>query len=280
MTTLTQPTKFEQTHITLVLDRSGSMSVCQRATVDSVNKYLKEARGDAAMKESDFALLQFDSQSIDKVNRFCGPPCNMPDLTYDDFVPRGGTPLYDAIGRGIDNLDAATKASGSGKAILVIVTDGEENSSRKYTHSAITELIKARQNAGWLVIFLGAGLDVAKIGVGLGITRGAVASYAQDAASMDCMATETSSMSRGYAMNSNTAEAKQWLASGQASFSAAARQSMGDATGGSWQGQPNPSAPTPPPADPTLLNKPGTPVNTTDAWGKDLSDDVWKDSTI
>lgn len=73
--TTTKPTKFEQTHIAMVLDRSGSMESCRKATIDAVNKYLLEARQDANMKEADFELLTFDSQSIDTMiptEQVCG----------------------------------------------------------------------------------------------------------------------------------------------------------------------------------------------------------------
>src|SRR5262249_37767911 len=98
--TQTAPTKFEQTHISMVLDRSGSMESCRKATIDAVNKYLLEARQDSVLKESDFELLTFDTDSIDSLRR--GAPVAVKDISMEDYVPRGGTPLYDAIGRGID----------------------------------------------------------------------------------------------------------------------------------------------------------------------------------
>ena len=206
---------FQQTHICVVLDRSGSMDACRQQTVDALNRYIHEARGDQYLKESDFACLQFDTQSIDQINRFTGAPCNMPDLTLDDFVPRGGTPLYDAIGRGITHLDGKLAASKSTKAILMMLTDGQENASRKHTHESISGLIKSKQDAGWLVVFLGAGLDVAKIGFDLGVRAAYAASVAtQDAASMQSVGGAIAHSSMGYAANATGAEAKQWMTTG------------------------------------------------------------------
>lgn len=46
------------------------------------------------------------------------------------------------------------------RAIVVIVTDGEENSSHEYTKAKIQELVKARQDSGkWAFIYLGANVD-------------------------------------------------------------------------------------------------------------------------
>lgn len=219
-------TTFQQTYIEMVLDRSGSMDSCRKSTIEAVNKYLAEARGDDVMKEADFSLTIFDSQSIDNIRS--GAPINIKDLTYEDFVPRGGTPLYDAVGRGIDNLDA--KVAKAGKAILVIVTDGEENSSRKYNHASVSELIKARQDAGWLVVFLGAGLGAARQGIAMGVRAASTASIAMDAKSLGNTMRSVYAMNSGYASTQSFEEASVYAAN--ASFSAADRKLMGDATAG------------------------------------------------
>lgn len=229
----TQATKFEQTHIAMVLDRSGSMDCCRKATIDAVNKYLLEARGDSVLKEADFQLMTFDTDSIDTVRN--GAPINVKDITMEDYVPRGGTPLYDAVGRGIDTLDGKL-AGGSGKAILVIVTDGAENSSRKYQgepgRRQIKEMITARQSAGWLVVFLGAGLDAAAQGLALGVAAGATADIAMDEVALAASTHAMYSMSRSYAAQPNREKAGQLRASGALDLSASTRKAMGDASGG------------------------------------------------
>ena len=54
----------------------------------------------------------------------------------------------------------------------------QENASREFAHEKISALIKARQERGWLVTFLGEGLDVAKLGTSLGTYPSSVAAYA------------------------------------------------------------------------------------------------------
>jgi len=61
------------------------------------------------------------------------------------------------------------------------MTDGQENASREFSHDKITSLLKSRQEQGWLVTFLGQGLDVAKQGVQIGMHVGRVASYVDGA---------------------------------------------------------------------------------------------------
>ena len=165
-----------KTSITMVLDRSGSMNSCRKATIDAVNKYLEEAKS-SDLKTADFELMIFDAKSIDVIRS--GVLADVAGITEKDFEPRDMTPLYDAIGRGIDSLD---KRNGDGKAILVIVTDGAENQSRKHTHASISELIQGRQDKGWLILFLGAGLENAQQGTSLGIRAANVANIGLDEA--------------------------------------------------------------------------------------------------
>lgn len=224
------PTKFEQTHIEMVLDRSGSMSTCRIETITAVNQYLADARKDANLKEADFGLSIFDSQSIDQIRD--GAPVKITDISEEDFVPRGWTPLYDAVGRGIDRLDGKLKASGSTKAILVVVTDGAENASKKYTHGAITELIAARQGAGWMVIFLGAGLAAAQQGVSLGVRAGYMANIGTSEANLGATMGNLRSMNAKYAATAGGAATMDFMDSGEAEFSAEQRKDMGDASAG------------------------------------------------
>ena len=214
----------DKTSITMVLDRSGSMNSCRQATIDAVNKYLAEARG-CELASADFELTIFDSVSIDTIRS--GELSSVRNITDGDFVPREMTPLYDAMGRGIDSLD---HRAGDGKAILVVVTDGMENHSRKHTHSSISELIRARQDKGWLIIFLGAGLGAAQQGTAMGINAVNVANIGLDesslASTMECM----SSSNREYAQSSDMAEAPAYLAAPK--FSPEMRKRMGDLSGG------------------------------------------------
>jgi hypothetical protein len=220
-------TKFEQTHISMILDRSGSMASCSAETINAVNTYLAKAREDSVLKEADLELMIFDNESIDCIRS--GAPIALADITAEDFVPRGYTPLYDAIGRGIDSLDARLAKSGSSKAILVAATDGMENASRKHNHGSIAELIRARQDKGWLVIFLGAGLDAARQGMALGIRAASTANIGTDAESWAGVARRTFAMSASYAECSSPQE---FMESDEAQFSAAARAEMGDKSGG------------------------------------------------
>jgi len=67
---------------------------------------------------------------------------------------------------------------GFDKAITVIMTDGEENSSREWTLQGIRELIKSKEAAGiWTFVFLGANLDAFAQGVNLGVAKANAVRY-------------------------------------------------------------------------------------------------------
>lgn len=164
------------THVCLVLDRSGSMQAVHADALGSVNSYIEAAKRDKALYESRFSLITFSSESVDTIRKGEIMDAVKP-VGSEEYRCGGWTPLYDAVGRGIGVLDEALDGK-QGKAVLVIMTDGKENASREFSHAKITELIKSRQERGWLVTFLGEGLDVANQGVAMGAMATSVAAYA------------------------------------------------------------------------------------------------------
>lgn len=268
MTDASKPTRFEQTCISMIVDRSGSMQSCQGAAIAAINSYLAEARKDSVLAEADFDLTIFDSNSIDSIRS--GAPLRVADITQDDFQPRASTPLYDAVGRGIESLDKRLTASASTKAVLVIVTDGQENSSKKHTHESISALIKDRQDKGWLVLFLASGLGNAQQGLAMGIRAESVANIGLDRASLSASMSYASRASSGYGRNPNAVQAKAWRATGAAGLSAGERRLMGDTSGGEGLVEIRRGDPVK-----TLNTGYVTPQEPPDVWEKGVDQDAW-----
>lgn len=85
----------------------------------------------------------------------------------------GSTALLDAIGKTIHKMVNAQKHTTEDwqpeKVLFVIITDGEENSSREYTLTQVRQMIEQMKRAGWEFIFLGANIDAVETAGRFGI---------------------------------------------------------------------------------------------------------------
>jgi hypothetical protein len=84
------------------------------------------------------------------------PLSKVAKLDDTTFRPSGNTALYNAVGNTVQTVST----DGYDKVITIIMTDGEENSSREWSLQAIRELIRSKEAAGnWTFMLLGANLD-------------------------------------------------------------------------------------------------------------------------
>src|SRR5687767_8818788 len=149
------------THISVILDRTGSMEPIRDDTIGGYNAYLEKQKDKPG--ETTLTLIQFDSQDPYEVIYQFLPIQAVPNLTRETYIPRGFTPLYDAIGRGILDLDSSLANLSAEKhpkqVIMVIDTDGAENASHEFTKAQITRMIQEKQQqCDWQIVFLGADL--------------------------------------------------------------------------------------------------------------------------
>ncbi|MEU5409794.1 vWA domain-containing protein [Nocardia asteroides] len=169
-------TDSDRTLIAVLLDRSGSMQSIKADTEGGLAAYFEQQR--TVPKSIEVTLAQFDTayevvyanQPLDRV-----PPPNL--------VPRGGTALYDAVGKLVTDVGAELAARPEherpGTVIVVVLTDGHENSSREWTHAAVKSLITQQQDVyNWTFVFLGANMDAVEVGTNLGIDRDSAITYA------------------------------------------------------------------------------------------------------
>lgn len=173
----------ELTDITIVLDRSGSMSSVQADTIGGYNTFLKAQR-EAKVGACAVSLVQFDD--LYEVVYSGKPVAVAPDLNALTFVPRGGTALLDAIGKTIVTTGmryaGMSEYDRPGKVLFVIVTDGGENASREYDNAKINEMIALQRDAyKWDFIFLGANQDAISAGASLGLGMSKTMNYASNA---------------------------------------------------------------------------------------------------
>lgn len=162
----------------ILLDRSGSMEECRESTISAFNEYVNTLRSNEDISAR-ISLTLFDDQSIDLVFDM-EKAANMPKLTHETFVPRGMTPLNDAIGKTAARIDKETLLEGENVA-FVILTDGLENASQEYSHDAVRKLLeRVQKEKNWLVIYLGANQDAFAEGATRGVAAAQSMTYDVD----------------------------------------------------------------------------------------------------
>jgi Mg-chelatase subunit ChlD len=75
-------------------------------------------------------------------------------MTLKDYSPNGFTALYDSVRVGVNYADIDKKIDE--RVIVVIMTDGQENSSRNTNSRQIREIITEHEARGdWTFIYIG-----------------------------------------------------------------------------------------------------------------------------
>lgn len=186
--------KAEKTHIIAVIDKSGSMSSVAQEAMMGFNTFLA-----AQKKLKDKATMN--------VVLFSGPDQITPlyedrildvkeveELTSENYRPNGNTALNDAIVQSMVSFklkeNAMKPSQQPDKVLVIIVTDGEENSSREYPKSKIDEvkkLITKRKTENWQFMFICSTEDAALTGEALGVSKGNVFQYTNDAVGNNIM---------------------------------------------------------------------------------------------
>ncbi len=146
----------EGTLVAFLLDRTGSMSSVKQETIGGFNGYLDELIKKPESKDIRFHFTQFDTVGIDVVHD-CVPLNRVARLNDNTYIPRAGTPLYDAIGKTIRQIEG--KSNGD-KVLFVVLTDGQENSSSEWTIEGVRKLIKEKEDKDtWTFAYVGVGPD-------------------------------------------------------------------------------------------------------------------------
>lgn len=143
-------------HIAFVVDRSGSMRRIKAQVVRVFNNQLDTVQKNAqsAGQKTFLSTFMFHS-SVDKPRHLATPVERVPKLAPADYQLGGSTALLDAVGTAITELRKAKGATNKQTSFLVVViTDGQENASRRFK-SSLKGLIGQVQKTGrWSLAFL------------------------------------------------------------------------------------------------------------------------------
>ena len=152
----------------IIVDESGSMSHLREATLSGINETIgtiKSAQKEfAETQEHTLTLVTFDSDS------------NRPDVRtmidnqsivevkeFRDYMPRGCTPLYDAMGQSLTKLHTAIKGDVDASAVVTVLTDGLENASREWDAQSLRKLIEQLKEEGWSFSYMGSAHNVKEV---------------------------------------------------------------------------------------------------------------------
>jgi hypothetical protein len=154
--------------VNFIQDRSGSMQSVWEETVSGFKQYVLDLKQDPDA-EYLFSLTTFDT--VVDTPHVAEPIAGIPDDALADFGPRGGTALYDAVGA---NVRAAESREGEVDTVLVvIVTDGYENSSREWTKARVRALLDEKHATGkWTFVYLGTQPETWDDAAAMGVSPG------------------------------------------------------------------------------------------------------------
>lgn len=171
------------TEIIAIVDRSGSMSACRNDAIGGFNAMLAEQQ-QLDVGRCRLTYVQFDHE-YDFVHK-SKPIQDVPELTWETYVPRGWTALLDAVGRTIQ--DTGTRFARlpehkrPGQVVVVILTDGLENDSKEFTKAQVKRMIEHQTHKyNWQFLYLGANQDAFEEAEQLGIQANFTANVAHDA---------------------------------------------------------------------------------------------------
>ena len=178
----------------IILDESGSMGCIQQEAINGVNETFQtilEAQENHDDQEHYVTFVSFNStiladkpenitaQEVKKILASSNsrinivykntPVKDVKKISANDYQPKGTTPLYDAMGISLTNLE---RIVGKEDVVLVtVITDGQENSSKDYSRSAIKSLVETLKGKGWIFTYIGANQDVEKVGASISINN-------------------------------------------------------------------------------------------------------------
>ena len=157
-------------HVCFIIDESSSMLSSVEDVKEGFKKIIKEQK---ANKEGTCSVSVFRFATTVHPSDFI-----MKDVKEIEenlkYRPSGCTAMYDGIGTAIDEigkvLNDMPENERPEKNLIVIMTDGEENSSREYQPSKVKEMIKHQEDKySWTFLYIGTDIsnteDADRVGV-------------------------------------------------------------------------------------------------------------------
>lgn len=157
-------------HLVFVIDQSGSMYSSVSDVVNGFKNLIDEQK---KVKDGKCAVSLYTFADTCK-EVYLGKDVN--EVNGLDYRPLGCTAMNDGIGTAIDKvgkwLSDMDESERPSKNLVVIMTDGEENSSKEYSLERVKEMIKHQtEKYDWTFMYVGADITTAKDAKSLGIKK-------------------------------------------------------------------------------------------------------------
>jgi len=158
-----------KTFITYIIDQSGSMLSRRDTVLQGFNEFIQDQ---LSIKDCFVSLYTFNHTLSTVFEKLAVK--DVKPLSNNDYIPMGTTALYDAMGDVISKIDTTptterriTRSMTKGdKFVVIVLTDGEENSSRTYTRQQIKDLLTEKDYIE--VVYVGSNQDAILNGKNMG----------------------------------------------------------------------------------------------------------------
>ena len=165
------------TELVFILDKSGSMGGLEDDTIGGYNALLAKQREVEGLCLVTTVLFDHGYEVLHERLELS----HVQPLTRREYQVGGSTALLDAMGRTIQKMAAGQGEDDARKVMCVIITDGQENSSREFSARRVRALVEERrENHGWEFIFLGANMDAIETAARYGIEADRAQSFHAD----------------------------------------------------------------------------------------------------
>jgi uncharacterized protein YegL len=187
------------TEIVVILDRSGSMDSLAGDTIGGFNKFIEDQK--KVSGEAHLTTVLFDDHYDflhDRVNIQ-----NVKPITEKEYFARGMTALLDAVGKTVNSigekLSQMNEADRPSKVIVLIITDGAENSSKEFSHQQVKAMVEKQRNVyNWEFLFFGANIDSFLAADSIGISKTRSANFSASGLGVDSTLDAMSLATSGY----------------------------------------------------------------------------------
>jgi hypothetical protein len=141
----------------IILDESGSMHSIKDMIISGFNEVVQTVKSVAKQfpeQEHYISLISFNSLKL-KTHHDCELFTQLDEINGTNYKPNSTTPLFDAMGYGINHLREKIKEENNCNVLVTILTDGLENASKEYDKMAIKALVEEMEEKKWTFTYIG-----------------------------------------------------------------------------------------------------------------------------